>query len=215
MNKSGNAFAPLHIVAYALLSCGLLVAGLFIFYLGQKPSVAPLSTSNSVMFPIGRDIRPFKLTGPHGVSITQHHFAQHWTLLFFGFTHCNQVCPTTLAMLARAYTELQKTFPELQVVFVSLDPERDTPENVDTYVKSFHPQFMGATGPINELHQLQRQFNVFSAREETPGGQYQIQHTPSIMLIDPKGKWVGLFGTGAPPEQFVNMFVRGIRYLSS
>jgi protein SCO1/2 len=124
--------------------------------------------------------------------------------MFFGFTHCSSVCPVTLEMMSKAYPELHQAFPDLQVVLVSLDPERDDKATLKKYTQSFHPDFIGISGKIESVRKLQGQLGVYSAPDSAnaQNGDYQLQHTSSIMLISPEGRWVGMFKFGLPPEEF-------------
>ena len=116
-------------------------------------------------------------------------------------------------MLGRAYQKLYATYPNLQVVLISLDPERDNLQTLSTYTHSFNKNFIGATGQIQELRKLQSQLGIFSERDTTSSN-YQLQHTSSILLINPQGKWAGLFKFGMNPEQFTQAFTEAIKILS-
>lgn len=202
-------------ISLLAIICALLVFALFM-YRTQYNTVSKVYTSeNATMFPTARDIKPFTLVrADTQQAFTQKNFFGHWTLLFFGFTNCASICPTTLDTLAHAYDRLMLIKPGLQVVFVSLDPTRDTTEKLTAYTQKFHVSFIGVTGKINEIRKLQAQFHIFSVQDETSPGtsdvaanhNYQIQHTSSILLINPKGEWSGLFSFGMKPEQFANEF---------
>ena len=98
----------------------------------------------------------------------------------------------------------------LQVVFISLDPQRDTPDLARKYAHSFNPAFISATGNLDALRKLQSQLGIFSAYDGTD----QIQHTPSILLIDPAGKWVGMFNPAIKPDDFIALVQRNIKRLA-
>jgi protein SCO1/2 len=117
--------------------------------------------------------------------------AGHPTLVFFGFTHCPDVCPTTLVKLAA----IKKTgaLPGMRVLFVSVDPGRDTPAVLAPYVHAFDPDFIGATGSAAEIERLARNFGVAVARVDLPGGDYTMDHSAAVFLLDPHAQIVAVF----------------------
>ncbi|MBX2826064.1 MAG: SCO family protein, partial [Gammaproteobacteria bacterium] len=120
-----------------------------------------------------------------------------WNLVFFGFTHCPDVCPLTLSTVRQAVDEIRKdsSVPDPQVVFVSVDPKRDTPEKLNQYVAFFDPSYIGLTGELNNIYELTRPMNIvvqFTADEENPES-YTVDHTASIFLIDPQLRVRGSF----------------------
>lgn len=197
-----------------LVVCALLITVLFVFHTQHKKT-ADFSSNNSTLFPVGRPLQSFELWGADNTKFTQYNLRDHWSLIFFGFTHCATVCPTTLDMLSNAYPKLHERYPNLQVILVSLDPKRDSPLILKTYTKRFNPDFLGLTGKTDQLRKLQAQLHIFSSQEEpSVTGSYQIQHTSSIALINPKGEWVGLFSYGMSPEQFINEFEKNMNGLT-
>ena len=206
------------IIIFAVFICAAIMTSLFVYYQSRKTeNTTTMADNNSVIFTAARDIKPVALyTAPHE-KLPKTVFLQHWTLLFFGFTHCTSICPITLEKLNRVYEKLRITHPNLQVVFISLDPERDTPDALNHYVHSFNPLFISATGRIQDLRKLQSQLGIFSMRDKKNSSQkndYQIQHTSSVLLIDPKGKWAGMFNADMSEDQFVALFQNQIKLLS-
>lgn len=123
-------------------------------------------------------------------------------LVFFGFTHCPDVCPTTLAELANVMKELGPQADKLQVLFVTVDPERDTPEVLAKYVPAFDPRFLGLSGTPAETEKMAKEFKVFyqKAPGKTPGS-YTVDHTAGSYIFDTQGR-IRLFvrhGQGAEP----------------
>ncbi len=196
------------LIGLIIFVCAALITLLFVFHWSQ-PAKQKLVNGDITVFSVARDIQPFALTTADNQSFTQKDFLNHWTLLFFGFTHCSSICPTTLDLMSRVYSQLHASYPNLQVVLVSLDPERDTPTALKKYTTSYNSSFIGATSNIQDLRKLQSQFGIFSARDDASGNDYQIQHTSSIMLVNPQGKWAGLFRFGMNVEQFVNAYTQG------
>ncbi|EKD71341.1 MAG: Electron transport protein SCO1/SenC [uncultured bacterium] len=201
------------IIFFVVFICAALITSLFVFRMTHQATAPTLSSDNVLIFPEPRDIKPFQLVTENNAIFTEKNFRDHWTLVFFGFTHCSNVCPTTFDMLKRAYVNLQPTYPNLQVVLVSLDPERDSADALAKYTKSFHPDFVGVTGKYAELRKLQGEFGIYSAKEST-GKNYQLQHTSSIILVNPRGQWSGLFKFGMTPDEFINVFKQSMQVLS-
>lgn len=112
-----------------------------------------------------------------------------WSVLFFGFTHCPDVCPITLSVMQDVVTQLEPIdVPQPQTVFITVDPKRDTPEVMKNYVGYFNKDFIGVSGELNDIHQLTRALgivSVFRAREDDPAT-YDVDHTASMLLVDPQ-----------------------------
>ena len=205
------------IVLLLVFLCAAIITSLFIFH-SQHPitkSLAkPLDPEKGMIFPAARDIKHFELIDANNQKFTLNHLYNHWTLVFFGFTHCAMVCPTTLDLLKRTYPELHAKYSNLQVLFVSLDPARDNPQQIKNYLMAYDDSFIGVTGNLNELRKLQSQLGIFSQRQGSDANQYQIQHTSSILLINPQGKWAGLFKYGLTPAEFSKAVDDGIGLLT-
>lgn len=202
------------IIVFVVFVCAALITSLFVFHISHSSKPAALAEGEGTLFTAPRDIQAFELAAGDASSFTQKNFLKHWTLLFFGFTHCDNVCPTTLEKLNRVYGKLHTTYPTLQVVLISLDPERDTPTVISHYTHSFNPNFIGVTGSMQALRKLQSQLGIVSVRDSTDSTHYQLQHTASIFLINPQGKWAGLFNNGLTPDQFSKAFETSVRALS-
>ena len=149
-----------------------------------------------VLWPNPRPIGAFTLQDHRGRAFTRERLDGSWTFLFFGYTHCPDVCPTTLATLRRVEHDLAESAPApRQHVLVSVDPARDTVEHLARYVPAFGPNFVGVTGSDGEISKLARDVGaVFFRGEPDSDGSYLVDHTASIMLIDPRGRLIALFG---------------------
>ncbi|GAA6756239.1 SCO family protein [Thermus thalpophilus] len=126
----------------------------------------------------------FALEGPQGpVRLSQ--FQDKVVLLFFGFTHCPDVCPTTLLALKRAYERLSPQEQErVRVIFISVDPERDSPEVADRYAKNFHPSFLGLSGSPEAIQEVARTFGVYYQKTQYRGpGEYLVDHTATTFVV--------------------------------
>jgi protein SCO1/2 len=129
----------------------------------------------------------FRLTGHDGKPFDNAALRGRWTFLFFGFTHCPDVCPSTLAVFADAFPKLGA---DARFVLVSVDPERDTPEALAKYMAAFHPAFLGATGDIAALAES---LGVVYAKVPGPApGSYSVDHSSSVLLVDPQGRFYGV-----------------------
>jgi protein SCO1/2 len=157
-----------------------------------------------------RAILPFALTDEHGNAFTNKNLEHHWSLVFFGFTHCPDLCPTTLAMLNQAYQIIEQQRTKMvampQIVFVSVDPERDAASNVlSRYLSSFNNAFIGVTGDKKMLDQLTQNLSVLYLKVMNPEGhgdmQYMIDHSGTILVINPKGDLAALFSMPHAPDK--------------
>ena len=122
------------------------------------------------------------------------------SLVFFGFTHCPDVCPTTLVKVAQV--KKVGALPGVQVLFVSVDPERDTPAALALYVHAFDPDFIGLTGEANAIKRIAMEFGVAVNRVDLPGGDYTMDHSAVVFLLDRRGRMVGVF---TPPFDIQRM----------
>ncbi len=140
-------------------------------------------------FPTAREIKPFTLVNHRGEPVSADSLKGQWQLMFFGFTYCPDICPTTMGVLNRALADLSD---KPQVIMVSVDPERDTPEVLARYVPSFNPEFVGYTGTFEDIVGLATNVNI--AFGKVPGkepGTYTMDHAASIVVVDPEGRYAG------------------------
>ena len=136
-----------------------------------------------------RALNPIALIDHNGQPFTEDYFKGQWTIVFFGFSHCADVCPTTMATLAKTYQELKaKDKADLNVVLITVDPKRDTPEVLEKYVHGYNPDFLGVTGDINRIRQLSLQLNTGFEMPEDGGENYQVQHSGNLLLMNPEGE---------------------------
>lgn len=140
--------------------------------------------------PLGTIGGPFTLTGTDGKPFASSRLNGKPAAIFFGFTHCPDVCPTTLARLARLRRELGQGDDALSIVFVSVDPERDTPAEVGNYMSLYDAPVIGLTGTPAQIEQVKKQFGIYSRKVEQPGGSYSVDHTASVILLDKNGQFV-------------------------
>jgi len=140
-------------------------------------------------YPEYRPLSAFVLRDNVGVRVDETIFEGRWTLVFFGFTYCPDICPTTMGVLARATSKMSDP---PAVILVSVDPERDTASSMDAYVRSFSPTFRGLTGEFDQIVLLASQLNVAFGKVPGPDPDgYLVDHSASIAVINPKGEFVG------------------------
>jgi len=159
------------------------------------------------LFPTPRALTDFQMETAAGEPFTRTNLEGQWSLLFFGFTNCPDICPDTLAMLSQSMEQLRLMRREElpQVVFVSVDPARDQGELLKDYVKWFDPEFLAVTGSEEQLQALTRQLGIVYYRE-TPDentGFYNVDHSAAVMIIDPQGRLHGRFSHPLVPEDVV------------
>ena len=187
-----------------IVTLGLIgmVVGLFFYSFLAPKTLSPeaLRDLGYYGFPESRVIKPFNLVDHNGHEVTLANLKGEWQLMFFGFTYCPDICPTTMGVLDRAIADLDV---KPQVVMVSVDPERDTPEALARYVPSFNPNFIGYTGDFENIVGLATNVNV--AFGKVPGrepGTYTMDHAASIIVVDPAGRYAGFIKA---PHQATNI----------
>lgn len=134
---------------------------------------------------------PFTLTAPDGSAVTEKTLAGKPYAIFFGFTRCPDVCPTSLARMARLRKQLGPDGMKFNIVFVSVDPGHDKPADLGNYVALFGTPILGLTGTDAQLEQIKKGYGVFSAKVPQPGGDYTIDHTAAIYLMTARGEFSG------------------------
>lgn len=191
---------PLVLAGIAALALGLL-AGLFWAERGPEP---PQLSEHATWLEPPKLLAPFELVDHRNQVFGPEALQGRWSFVFFGYTHCPDVCPTTLGLLNTVAKHLAAETPPPQFVFVSVDPERDTPEQLASFVGYFNPAFIGVTGTPEALSAFTRQLGVLSLKVEQDGagGGYLVDHTAAVFLFDPAGRLVALF---SPPLDATGM----------
>lgn len=175
-------------------------------WLSYQLAVPPPAPRTATVLPAPAQLAEFTLRDQNGASVTAETFRGQWDLVFFGFTDCPDVCPLTLQVLASARSELAAADEEPlpRIVLVSVDPERDTPERLQAYVASFGDDILGVTGELDELQKLTRSLGIFFAKSFTEDGNYTMDHSAVVLVIDPQGEFAALFGAPHKVENFVH-----------
>ena len=206
--KKGVANTVIICVAFM----AVLVGGV-VFRIMHPPAMSrdQLNENGLFVYEIPRRFSNFALTDHHGQPFNESNLQGKWTLMFFGYTYCPDICPTTMAALNQ-FTELladTEYGADTQVVMVSVDPERDTVEQMNTYVNFFNPEFTGVTGEYINVFTLARQLNIAfsylpSGDEDNPS--YDVSHSGEIPLINPNGHFHGFFKNPPQPEKMVETY---------
>ena len=162
----------------------------------QHSSAPKFQLTDVTGAPFGKSLA---LTDHNGKARTLDDFRGKVVVLFFGFMSCPDVCPTTLAELAQVAKALGPDAEKLQVLFVTVDPERDTPERLRQYVPSFHPDIVGLHGDAAATAQAAKEFKIFYQKQPQPGGDYSMDHSAGTYILDPHGRLrlFAQYGAGA------------------
>lgn len=143
---------------------------------------------------------PFTLVDQRGAPITEAAFRGQPSALFFGFTHCPEVCPTTLFELDGWLKQLGPEGKDIKAYFISIDPERDTPEVMNTYVSNVSDRITGITGEPAKVEAMAKAFGIYFRKVETEDGDYTMDHTASVILLDRRGEFAGTIAYEENPD---------------
>lgn len=162
----------------------------------DKPEVPRFKLTDVTGASFGKELA---LTDHNGQRRTLADFRGKVVTLFFGFTHCPDVCPTTMVEMAAVMKELGPDAERLQVLFVTVDPERDTAEVLKRYVPAFHPSFLGLTGSVDEVTRTAKEFKIFFQKQKLASGGYTMDHSAGTYILDGEGRLrlFAQYGVGA------------------
>jgi protein SCO1/2 len=193
-----RSVATAAVVAIVAIAGGILLARAL---LDGGGAALQASLAKATLLDPPRPLPAFALTDHTGASFDPFRLKNHWSLLFFGFTHCPDVCPTTLGMLAQTEKILGDLPVEQrpQIVLISVDPQRDTPQQLASYLRFFSPSFTGVTGTQDAIDKFTQALGVPVAISEVANGGYTVDHSAAIFLIDPNGAMRALFSTPHSP----------------
>ncbi len=144
---------------------------------------------------------PFTLVDQNGKTVTNTALEGKWLLVYFGYTHCPDACPTTLNNIALALQDLGARRDEVRPVFITIDPERDTPQVMKDYVTAFDAPILALTGTAAEIAQAAKNYRVYYAKHPEAGGDYSMDHSSVVYVMDPKGRFSASFTGEDPPAQ--------------
>ena len=174
------------------------IAGAGVLLVANPQGGQPVQSSGAAL--IGG---PFSLVGADGKPVTDRDFRGRYMLIFFGFTHCPDICPAELQVIAQALEQLGDKAKTVVPIFITLDPERDTPEAMANYVKSFGPNFVGLTGSPEAIAAAAKAYRVAYSKVENKdsAGDYSVDHSALVYLMDPEGRYVTHFSYGLSADQ--------------
>jgi protein SCO1 len=144
---------------------------------------------------------PFRLVDQNGTTVTNADLKGKWSLVYFGYTHCPDACPTALNDISIALDELGPKREAVRPVFITVDPERDTPAVLKSYVTSFDAPILALTGSPEEVAQAAKDYRVYYAKHAEAGGDYSMDHSSVIYVMDPQGRFTASFTHENTPEQ--------------
>lgn len=146
---------------------------------------------------------PFTLVDQNGAEITEAAFRGHPSAIFFGFTHCPEICPTTLFEMDGWLKQIGDEGKDIRAYFVSIDPERDTADILKNYVSNVSQRIVGITGEPDKVHEMAKAYGIYFKKVETEGGDYTMDHTASVLLLNAKGEFAGTIAYGESPQAAV------------
>jgi protein SCO1 len=180
----------------AAFAAGLVSVLAVIFVVARGTQVPAIATASGVG-------GPFKLTDQNGAMVSDADLKGRPFLVFFGFTHCPDICPTTLFEVSQVLRHLGPDAGRARALFVTVDPERDTPEKMKDYLSSFDPQLIGLTGSTEAVEQMLKSYRVYYRKVPTDAG-YTMDHTALVYLMDKQGRFVAPFNLKRRPEEAAN-----------
>lgn len=186
------------IASFLILAAGLAVFGAILTFTQRPNSVTQVSALGG----------PFRLIDQDRAPVDERILQGHVTLLFFGFTHCPDVCPTKLFEIAQVMQRLGADSDRVNVILISVDPERDTPELLKTYLASFDPRFRGLTGTPEEIAAVTRAWRAYYRKVPLEGGSYTVDHTAAVYLIDRNGQFVSTLDVTNPDRAAATLRTR-------
>jgi protein SCO1/2 len=183
----------------AFLLAVLVICGLLLYRLWME-RVAPESGTGEAL--IGG---PFQLTDQDGNAVTDQTYKGKLMLIYFGFTYCPDACPTALGVMSAALDKLDVAAERVVPILITVDPERDTPQVLKDYVSNFHPRMVGLTGTPEQIAQVAKAYRVYYQKAAgATAGDYLMDHTLLVYLMDGEGKYLAHFGPDAKPEQIAD-----------
>ncbi|MDH3589292.1 MAG: SCO family protein [Gammaproteobacteria bacterium] len=188
--------------AFVIVLAVLIMTLSLVWYRGVAPGLQPASQTDllGTVWPDPRPLPEFQLSDHSGETFDRDRLRGQWTLMFFGYTSCPDICPTTMFTLRNVAAEMDKsgvTAPT--VVLVTVDPQRDDAANLARYVGNFNPDFFGVRGPDDELHVLTMQIGAMYERDAADEqGNYDVAHSASLFLVDPQARMHAVF---SPPHK--------------
>jgi protein SCO1/2 len=187
-------------------------------FIGSRPDkeayIKPPEDIEDYLFWQATELTYFKLIGAGNKTLGPSDLKGKWSFIFFGYTHCPDVCPLTMGILGQAFKYIEKypeVYGEIQGVFISVDPRRDTPELVEEYASYFSDKFRGVTGENAQLEAFSRQMSALYTihpKDEPSGDNYSVTHNSTVFLVDPQGRLYGRFPPPQLPKEIAGTFIK-------
>ena len=190
MIRTPEALIP-YVVAFACLMAGML------WHLGDMTG----GLGHVVTIGEAQIGGPYALVDQYGQPRSDKDFHGQWTLIYFGYTHCPDVCPITLSLMADVMDKLGAKAARVTPIFVTVDPARDTPKVLKQYMASFGKRFVGLTGSAASIATVTKEFRVYAKRHDLPGGGYAMDHSGVIYLMDAGGKFAMDYDEVSGPDK--------------
>jgi cytochrome oxidase Cu insertion factor (SCO1/SenC/PrrC family) len=143
---------------------------------------------------------PFRLTDQNGRTVSDADFRGRYMLIYFGYSFCPDVCPTTLGVMAQALEKLGGDSKRVVPIFISVDPARDTPKVLADYMKAFGPNFIGLTGSQDQIKTVEKEYRVYATKRPLENGNYGMDHSSVIYLMGPNGKIISFYDEALSPD---------------
>lgn len=201
--KSLRPASALRLVAILALAAGIILIAVGAVFWLRPHAPTPVANSGVMQVPQGTTIGgPFQLVDHTGRTVTDTDFAGKFMLVFFGFTHCPDVCPTELQTMGNVIDALGADGARVVPIFISVDPERDTPDQLKSYVTAFHPRLVGLTGSPDQIASVAKAYKVYYSKSQNnaAGADYQVDHTSFVYLMGPDGAVRSLFRGGVSDQ---------------
>ena len=182
----------------------ILLAALLLLAIGPSAQAA----GNPAQAKLGEEVRAinprYLLAGPDGQAVSNEDFPGRFQLITFGYTYCPDICPTTLVEMAEILRLLGERARQVQPIFISVDPERDTPPVLKNYTRFFDPRIVGLTGSPQLVSRAAQNFKIRYAKVAATGGDpanYAVDHSAGMFLLGPEGQFIKKFGFGSPAAE--------------
>jgi protein SCO1/2 len=185
-----------------LVLCAALAFGIYLYFKGDdifKSGSAKKIVSAVTTPKVEIGGAKFKLTNQFGEIVTERSFLNSKSLVFFGFTNCPDVCPTTLAVMTEAYIQLGENLDDIKPIFITIDPARDNPQVIQEYLLNFHKDIIGLTGDKTAIEKLTKSYKAYASKD----AKGEVMHTDLIYLMDENGKYIHHFNRNDTPQSIV------------
>ena len=206
------------LLTFIIIATALLLARIALYAPEtHQAKPAPPAALLNILLPEPRPLSEFSLIDHNGAALGLAQLKGHWSFVFFGYTHCPDICPTTLGILkgvAKGLEAQPAIGSNTRFLFVSVDPRRDTLPHLKEYIGYFHPDFIAASGERQQIDNLARQLGaMYMFDGDTAGDDYIVNHSASVALVDPQGRWVARFNPPHSVTKFSSDYLQLRNYL--